>query len=407
MSKVTNEELVQKAVNTTDVIASAGRLNAKQSDKFIDYVVDMSGLKGNARIVRVNTDWEVDKIGIGTRVAVPKAEASAPSVRRALTTSKLTLTPKVIMVPWELSDELREENLEGASIEDHVIKMMAAQLANDLEELYLNGETAAPATLEGNIIDGGSATQYIKDTYLALMNGWLAQCRIANTESHTANIVDIAGASVGPTVFSQMLKAMPFKFKRNMQDLRFISSMDLEQNYREKMATRQGPTGESALNSIQGLTPFGVPIHSYPLFPFHPRVTKNFTFPNDTSTATSLDFAPIVSGSEVVVPQTINNVPTTKYVKDTDYTMDYAAGTITAKGGTTPALAVKVTYQVAPQIMLANYRNFVIAIGRDITIERDRDIFKGVNQYAITAKIACIFEEPQAVVWAKNIGDTV
>jgi hypothetical protein len=409
MSKVTNEELVQKAVVTTDAIASQGRLNAKQSDQFIDYVVDMSGLKNNARIVRVATDWEVDKIGIGTRVAVPKAEASAPSVRRGVSTTKILLTPKVIMVPFEISDEFREENLEGASIEDHIIRMMAAQLSNDLEELYLNGDTLGIATLEGNIVDGGSTTQYVKDTYLAMFNGWLKQCRTASVgESKMANALDAAGASVGPTLWSNMIKAMPKKFKRNMSDLRIVTSMDLIQNYREKMATRQTQTGESALNSMGDLSPFGVPLVSFPLFPFNPTVVKNVTFPAGT-TPQALDFAPIVSGSVVVTPTTLGSVPTTKYIETTEYVVDYTAGTIYATGSGTnlQSQTVKVTYQCAPQAIMGNFRNFVVAIGRDITIEKDRDIFKGVNQYAITCKVACTFEEPTALVWAKNIGESV
>jgi redox-sensitive bicupin YhaK (pirin superfamily) len=35
------------------------------------------------------------------------------------------------------------------------------------------------------------------------------------------------------------------------------------------------------------------------------------------------------------------------------------------------------------------------------------DIFKGVNQYAVTCKVACLFEEADALVKAKNIGTGV
>ena len=77
MSGVTNQELVTKATNTTNQLASAGKLNPAQSDKFIDYVVDQTELKNNARVVRfTNETLQIDKIGVGRRVAVPAAEAT-------------------------------------------------------------------------------------------------------------------------------------------------------------------------------------------------------------------------------------------------------------------------------------------------------------------------------------------
>ena len=43
------------------------------------------------------------------------------------------------MVPWELSDEFVTENLEGENVEDTIMRLMATQLSNDLEELYIQG----------------------------------------------------------------------------------------------------------------------------------------------------------------------------------------------------------------------------------------------------------------------------
>ena len=83
MGNVSNEDLVQKAVITAaDALASSGKLNAAQSDKFIDYVIDETALKDNARIVRFrNETLDIDKIGVGRRVTVhPEAERAAPRI---------------------------------------------------------------------------------------------------------------------------------------------------------------------------------------------------------------------------------------------------------------------------------------------------------------------------------------
>jgi hypothetical protein len=51
--------------------------------------------------------------------------------------------------------------------------------------------------------------------------------------------------------------------------------------------------------------------------------------------------------------------------------------------------------------------NFIVGIGRDIRIEKDRDIYKRTNQYAISAAISVQIEEASAIVKAYNIGDTI
>lgn len=47
--------------------------------------------------------------------------------------------------------------------------------------------------------------------------------------------------------------------------------------------------------------------------------------------------------------------------------------------------------------------NLIWGIHRDIRIDKDRDIMRGVNQYAITTRVACEFEQDDAVVYAINV----
>ena len=399
MAQVTNEELVRKAVIATDALASTGKLNPAQADKFIDYVVDVTGLKDNARVIRFrNEQLNIDKIGVGKRVAMPATESVSPSARRGLTTSQVQLKPVEIIVPFEIGDTFREINLEGDNIEDHIVKMMATQLANDLETLYIEGDTLGRADLDGNINDGGSLSQYIVDSYLALQDGWLKLARAGNA-------VDMQGANVGASAFSKMLNALPAKFKRNRKNLRFICSIDLEQFYREKVATRATSSGDSALSSNDNLTPYGIPLVPFPLFPLKPRTVEHVVLTGTTPAA--LLHANIAN--VVVLPSTLAQVDTTPYVETTDYVVDYVNGTVARNGGGAigSGATVKVTYDGSPQMILTHMDNFIVGIGRDIRIERDRDIFKRVNQYAITVKVAVTLEEVTALTWAKNFGTSV
>jgi hypothetical protein len=397
---MTNEELVRKATITTDAIASAGKLNAAQSDRFIDFVIEETVLTDNARVVRFrNESMDIDKIGVGTRVAVPKAEAADPQVRRGITTSKITLTPSEIMVPFEIGDNFRELNIEGDQIEETIIRMMATQLANDLEDMYINGNTLGQAVLEGDLIDGGSTTQYVKDSYLALQNGW-------SLLGDGSNVVDAAGQNIGLSIFSQAIRALPTKFRRNRNNLRWFMSPDLWQVYLEKLTTRATALGDNAALGGGGSPgPFGITAVPCPLWQFQPTIVEHIVLTGTTPTA--LKNGPV--SNVVVTPSTLAKVPTTPYLVTTDYVVDAAAGTITRNGAGAigSGATVKVTYTANPQLMLTHMNNMVIGIGRDIRIEKDRDIYKGVNQYAITAKVSVQFEELTAIAKVKNIGTGV
>jgi len=400
---MTNEELVKKGIITADALAASGKLNDAQSDKFLDYVFDLTGLSKLARTVRFrNENMDIDKIGVGRRVAMPAAEARDPQVRRGVSTSKVSLTPKEIIVPFEVGDTFKEINLEGVTVEDHIVRMMSTQLGNDVEDLYINGDSVGPAVVEGDIIEGGSATDYIKDGYMALFDGWLRQ-------ADSSNGVDFGGVNISSNVFSRMLNAMPIKFRRDKTKLMFLCSPDLEQLYRERISTRATASGDNALSSTEPITPFGVPLLPFPLFQFYPPVVQNVTF-TGSGTTVSLRYGPVQAGTVVVTPTSLAGVPEEAYVNPTDYTVDETAGTITHAGGGSaigPTATVKVTYSAYPQLILTLKENLIAAIGRDIRIEKDRDIFKRVNQYVITAKIDAKVEELTAMVKAYNLGNSI
>jgi hypothetical protein len=400
----TNEELVEKATITTLDIATSGKLNDKQADKFIDFVIDVTGIDEFARVVRFRAEnLNIDKIGVGTRVTMPAAEARDPNRRKGITTSQVQLTPQEIMTPFEIGDSFVENNLEGEDVEEHIVRMMATQMANDVEELQINGDDEGVAALESDLVDGGSSTEYIKDTFLALFDGWL---RLADGGA----TVDIAGAAISPNVFSLMLNELPAKFKRQKRNLVFLCSQELEQLYRERVASRATASGDDALSSMNRMTPFGIPLVGVALFDFYPPIVEHLIFTGSGSTV-SLRYGPIQASSMVVTTSTLSGItPEEAYTETTDYTVDESAGTVTHAGGgsaigTTDT--VKLTYGAYPQVLLTHKKNMIIAWGRDIRVEKDRDIYGRVDQYAITAKTDVQFEELTACVKAFNISNAI
>lgn len=406
---MTNEELLAQAkaiiekslISTTD-LASAGKLNPEQAERFIDYVIDVTELANNVRVARFKPEtMEINKLGVGRRVTVLAAEASATSVRRGVSHSKITLQPVELMTPWELSTNYLEINLEGESVEEKIVRMMATQTANDMEELFINGDSLGHARLESDIYDdpGASTTQYIRDNYIAAFNGWL---RLADS----ANLYDAGGANISSTVFSRTLLQLPIKFRRIRRDMRFLVSADHEQLYLEKLSSRATAAGDAALQGQGGQSVFGIPIVSIPLLESEPLCVEHFTLAAAPAVAT-LRYAPI--GTDVVVTdQTLTESPVTPYVEGAaeDYTVDRTLGTVTsvAGGSLNGGGSVKITYNSRGQMLFNNFMNLILAIGRDITIERDRDIFKRTNQYAITTKVHVQIEELTAMCKGINIG---
>jgi hypothetical protein len=400
MSGMTNQQLIEKAQITTSDLAAAGKLSPVQSDKFLDYVIDVTQLMGNVRIVRFrNEQMDIDKIGVHTRVSVPKIEATAPNVRRGVTTSKVTLQPVAIMTPFEVSDEFTEHNIEGEGVVNTVIRMMATQTANDMEELSINGNTLGPAQLESDMLEGGSTTLTVKDTFLEMFNGWL---RLADS----ANVYDCGGNDISFNIISRMINTMPTKFRRVRRNLRILCSLDHEQLYRERVASRQTAAGDAATSSMNSLTPFGIPLVGVPLLDSEPLTVEHFTLGAAPAVAT-LAYGPI--GTTLYVNlQTLAGTPTAPLTEGaaSDYTVDRVAGTVTsvAGGALNAGGSVKITYHTAGQLLLTDYQNLIFAIGRDIRIERDRDIYKTMHQFAITTKLHVQIEEVTALVKGINLG---
>jgi hypothetical protein len=395
---MTNEELIQKAITAAEALATSGKLNPAQADKFIDYVVDESIMKDNVRVVRfTNETLQIDKIGIGKRVMQPAVEYVAPQYRTGVQTSYLQLTPQEVICAFDISDTFKEVNIEGESVEDHIIRMFATGWRNDEEQLAINGDTVGPAALESDLIDEGSSTKYVKDGLMALYDGWWRK-------SDGSHLVDAGGNNIGLGVFNDMILAMPQKYRRNKKNLRFFMSSDLAQTYIAKMATRMTPKGDQAAEG-ETQTPFGIPIVEVPLLDMFPRIVQHATLAGTTSVA--LRYAPYKE--EIVLPNDLGATPTTPYIKDTDYTVNYTAGTIARKAGgaISDGQVVKVTYKANPQIILTHYMNFISGIGRDIRIEKARNIHKRANEYVVTGKIAIQMEQLDAVVKAYNVGATL
>lgn len=249
-----NRRLLERAsakavIDTATVFASgSGRLNPEQSDRFIDYVLDQSVIfKDGIRVRRMNADRaDLDKLAVGTRVIRKATEGSLPSDVVGVTTAKRQLVVTEIILPADVTFTFMEDNIERENFEDHLMAMFGVQLANDLEDLAINGDTGS------------------SDPFLSIEDGWL---KILKTPSF-ANVYDTNGSTdFRNVVFEGMLEALPAKYKANKQNLRFYVSTTNEEKYRFQLGQRQTAGGDQILLGGQPVTYAGVPVVGVPFMP--------------------------------------------------------------------------------------------------------------------------------------------
>lgn len=264
------EEILSKADEvTTSVVGndSGGLLKPAQANRFLDFVIDQSVLMQNSRVVRMRTpQMEIDKLSIGTRLLAKATEATDTGTNAPVTFSKISLSTVKLRLDWALSTESLEDNIEGASLEDHIAQVMARQTANDMDDLLINGNTSSGNSLL-KALDG-----FIK---LAKANG---------------RVVDEGGNNVSRATYDRILRNMPSKYLQRRNELKYFSGSGLVQDTAFSIqnpnsataATAGAPSPASTAGDASffngsiranggagatGLSPFGIPLVEIPLMP--------------------------------------------------------------------------------------------------------------------------------------------
>jgi hypothetical protein len=250
-----NKELMQRAdMAIADLDTNGGILDAEQTNAFIDIVLDQPTILKQVRQIRMSApERKINKIGFADRILRAAPQGTSPFAaddgtndrylaaadRSKPTTSQITLATKEVIAEVHLPYEVLEDNIEGQSLESHIMRLIGERAAIDLEELSLAGDT-------------GSG-----DAYLALQDGWLKRM--------TSNIVNNGSAGISPDMFEAGMLAMPQKYLRNLNALKHFVSVANTIRYRSVVAQRGTGYGDSMLTGNQPINAFGVQVESAPL----------------------------------------------------------------------------------------------------------------------------------------------
>lgn len=262
-----NQTLIHKAdLALSDLASDGGLLNAEQTDKFIQTLIDSPTILNASRVVTMGgPQKKVNKIGFGSRILRPAVSATrlADDQRAKPDLGQITLNTKEVIAEIHLPYDVLEDNIEGGNItasmtssagglQDTLVSLLAGRAALDLEELGILGDTDSA------------------DEYLALCNGFLKRA--------SGHIVDAEGATLTKDVFKAAIKLMPDKYLRVRSDLDFFVSVDNETEYRDTVANRVTGLGDAALVTAGALAVFGSPISAAPLMP---NANGIYTNPNN------------------------------------------------------------------------------------------------------------------------------
>lgn len=258
---MSNNDLLQKVITTSHLGGETGRdalLAPDQQERFIDYIFDATVLMPQVRTIRMNSDTiEVNKIGVGKRLLRGATEAVDDGQNVGIAWNKVSLTSVKLRLDWELSTESLEDGLEGRELEDHVARLISNQVAQDLEDVAINGDTRLTA-----------------DPLLKMMDGW------ARRGEAGAHVIDFGGNTVDRSLFNRAIKAMPRTYRQRRGNLRFFTGAGVIQDYLYSLQLQSSDFITSEAYAQQGINSavtaegpagftigkaFGIPVQEVPM----------------------------------------------------------------------------------------------------------------------------------------------
>jgi len=250
-----NKTILEKADMALGDLTAGGLLLPAQAQKFIRILIDEGKLMKLATVTPMKSHTqEINKIKFGTRVLRAGQENTAllAAERAKPTTSKVSLVAKLFKGQVNLTYEVLEDSIEQETLKTTIMQLMGEAIARDIDEILVRGDTTLVA-----------------DPFLAQFDGVLKQA--------VSNIVDASQTPLTKTILRDMIKAMPSAFLRNKQDLRFLTSVDAEIDYRDSISNRMTDKGDKALDGAAPVGYSGIPVIDVPLFPENLGVGTNET----------------------------------------------------------------------------------------------------------------------------------
>lgn len=240
-----NDELIHKAVTGSSFL-NGGLLNAKQRDVFLMFVRKFTKLIPICRTeIMDNPKVEIAKLHVGEPITVGLADNSLIGETGTPLFNQITLESEEMVSRWHITRRAIRRNISRERLVGQTTGAMMGQIATDMENLHINGDTSL-----------GAGTP-IND--LLRINDGLDKI------TNSAHILDANANFISKQIFANMLRRMPDAYQDD-PGLRFFLPRSIQIDWTELNSQRIDSIGERAFKgNVEA--PFGVPIIPIPLMP--------------------------------------------------------------------------------------------------------------------------------------------
>ena len=417
-----NKKLLNKAKFVKGMFPQNIDFTPEEADKFIDYIIDQSVLKGNAQIVRMAKPTKIVRtIGTTGKVLWPDAIFDSTKYRKTVAAGKAELVSKKGRGCVVVHDDDLEDNIEGAAFVDHLMRMIAADIANDLEEAYYMGKKTPDGVLPLDIngLWDGWRHRMLTGTNTVTGSATILDARTTDFELYTNGYIAEQNASAPYNweyKFGRMIKRMPSKYKKlagGLSGLRFFCSDQIEQDYIDALAARSTILGDKALLGEGPLHYGKVPIIGMPLMDVDLPVVKSGTIGDSTVAVDA------VAGTKTLEVASGTNFVADDYVWIHKVGLEYKSEVHQIASVATNVLTLKTALlwnhaasdaELAQECVidgtdafLTHRDNLMIGIQRDIKMETQREAADESTYFFYSLRGDLLLGNPAAVVFTKNL----
>lgn len=221
---------ISKAI-TTD--SAPTMLDQGCAERLIDFMEDESELLGLMNVVRMDSNVQnLSYINVSTGLLVPggcETDDSNCDTGTVIGTQQ-TLTTHEFKAVIPLCDNVLEDNIEGAAFEDHLLQMVAKQLANEIETWVLMAST--PLVYHSPIVrDSVMSTD---DTLYQILQ--------------TGHVINAGASANGRFIdeckVQEMIQTLPTKYRKKIPDMMLFMPDDMKWDWVGRLKQRQTELGD-------------------------------------------------------------------------------------------------------------------------------------------------------------------
>lgn len=245
---MSGQELSRKAdLELANLTSGGGLLTMEQNETFIRRLEDSKTILNAMRVYPMNGPTaRINAIGFGNFITYPASQDRnanttgfdgrkfKPAWRSAPTTTHVDLATKEVMAVILLPYEVLEDNIERGALQNTVLALIADRFATDMEAMVVRG------------VSGGSDP-------IPLLNYMDGVYQLS-----TDHVVDAAGQVMNDALFTAAIKAMPKKYRNNLESLRFLMGSDASLDLRDARSARATLLGDRFVEDNSPLRAKGI-----------------------------------------------------------------------------------------------------------------------------------------------------